>query len=119
MRVEVAVENPNLEIVPGMYAAVNLKVQRHPQSLAIPIETVGGRQNPTVYVVNSNSEIEDRPIKLGLETPDKRRADRAWRDAAQASSRDLSRSNGLRDVSPRRKCACSVTIGVMPLVTMT
>ncbi len=71
MIVEVEMTNSNLQIVPGMYAAVNLKVQRHPQVLAIPSQVVGGEKNPTVYVVNDNSEIEARPITLGLETPNK------------------------------------------------
>ncbi len=71
MIVEVEVANPELEIVPGMYATVKLKVQRHPQTLAVPTEVIGGEKNPTVYVVNTNSEIEARNVTIGLETPDK------------------------------------------------
>lgn len=70
MTTEMEVENPNLEIVPGMYGAVQLPVQKHPNALAVPSQAVGGGNNPTVYVVNQNNEIESRPVKLGLETPD-------------------------------------------------
>ena len=71
MTVEVEVDNPKLEIVPGMYASVALKVEKHAQALAVPVQAVGGEKNPTVYVVNENSEIESRPVKLGMETAEK------------------------------------------------
>jgi RND family efflux transporter MFP subunit len=69
MITEIEVANPNLEIVPGMYAAVDLKVERRPQVLAIPIQAVGSEKN-SVYVIGENHEIESRVVKLGLETPD-------------------------------------------------
>lgn len=71
MMVEVEIPNPNLEIVPGMYAALDLKVQSRSQALAVPIGVVSGEKHPTVYVINQNSEIESRPVTLGLETPDR------------------------------------------------
>jgi RND family efflux transporter MFP subunit len=69
MITELEVENPNLEIVPGMYARVTLKFERHQNALAVPIQAVEGQKNLTVYVVNANHEIEERPVKLGLEMP--------------------------------------------------
>jgi RND family efflux transporter MFP subunit len=69
MITEIEVPNPNLELVPGMYASVDLKVQSRPQVLAIPIEAVPGEQKSSVYMLNDKDEIEERPIKLGLETP--------------------------------------------------
>ncbi len=71
MITELEVPNPDLEIVPGMYARVLLKLERHSNALAIPIQAVSGEKNPTVYVVNAANEIESRPVTLGLETPDK------------------------------------------------
>jgi RND family efflux transporter MFP subunit len=71
MMTEIEVPNPKLEIVPGMYASVVLKVERRPQVLAIPTEAVATDKKPTVYVVNGKQEIEERSVKLGLETPDK------------------------------------------------
>jgi RND family efflux transporter MFP subunit len=71
MMTEMEVENPSLEIVPGMYAAVVLKVQDHLQALAIPTQAAGGETDSIVYVINADHEIESRPVKLGMETPDK------------------------------------------------
>lgn len=71
MMTEIEVANPNLEIVPGMYASVLLKVERRPRVLALPTEAVGGGSESTVYVINADQEIESRPVKLGLETPEK------------------------------------------------
>jgi RND family efflux transporter MFP subunit len=71
MTTEVEVPNPDLKLMPGMYASVVLKVEKRPHALAVPIEAVTGEKNPTVYVVNQNNQIEERPVKLGLETPDK------------------------------------------------
>jgi RND family efflux transporter MFP subunit len=71
MMTEIEVPNPNLELVPGMYATVTLKVEKHDQALAVPIEAVTGGKTPTVYVVNHDNQIVEREVKLGLETPDK------------------------------------------------
>lgn len=71
MITEIEVPNPNLKLVPGMYATVTLKVEKRPQALAVPIEAVIGGNPPVVYVVNQNNEIEARPVALGMETPDK------------------------------------------------
>lgn len=70
MIAEVEVPNPKLGIDPGMYATVALKVENHTNTLAIPTEAVIAGATPTVFVVNTNNEIEQRPVQLGLETPD-------------------------------------------------
>ncbi len=69
MITEIEVLNPNLEIIPGMYATVVLKVEEHPQSLAIPIQASASGGNTKVLIVNAGHEIEERPVTLGLETP--------------------------------------------------
>jgi RND family efflux transporter MFP subunit len=68
MVVEMEVPNPSLELVPGMYATVTLKIEDRPHALAIPIEAVpsGGKR---VLVVNSAHRLEERAVILGLETP--------------------------------------------------
>jgi len=70
MITEMLVENPNLEIVPGMYAVVQFKYESHSNSLAIPIEAISNPKDPSVHIINDNHEIESRPVKLGIETPD-------------------------------------------------
>ncbi len=71
MTTEIEVPNPDLKLVPGMYATVVLKVEKHPQTLAVPIEAVAGEKSPTVYVLNRSDQIEERAVTLGLETSDK------------------------------------------------
>lgn len=71
MITEIEVPNPNLELMPGMYATVVLKVEKRLQALAVPTEAVAGEKTHTVYVVNRNNQIEERAVKLGLETADK------------------------------------------------
>jgi RND family efflux transporter MFP subunit len=71
MTTEIEVPNPNLELMPGMYATVVLKVEKRLQVLAVPTEAVIGEKTPTVYVVNRDNQIEEHAVKLGLETPDK------------------------------------------------
>jgi len=70
MITEIEVPNPDLKLVPGMYATVTLKVEKRPQALAVPIEAVFGVP-PVVYIVNQDDQVEERSVTLGLETPDK------------------------------------------------
>lgn len=71
MTTEIEVDNPNLELVPGMYTSVAIPVDVHKDTLAVPIEAIPPGETNSVYVVNSQNEIEDRPVKLGINTPNK------------------------------------------------
>jgi RND family efflux transporter MFP subunit len=70
MHTEVQVPNPNYEIVPGMYAYVELPTVRNVNALAVPIQAVQrtGEGAGTVLVVNAQHAIEPRNVKLGMET---------------------------------------------------
>jgi len=68
MMTEIEVPNPKLQIVPGMYCRVLLKVERRPQALAVPIQAVPPGYGDTVYVVNAQNQIEERTVTLGLMT---------------------------------------------------
>jgi RND family efflux transporter MFP subunit len=68
MITELEVLNSNLEIDPGMYATVVFQAEGRPQSLAIPIQASASGGTTRVLIVNSNHEIEERPVTLGLET---------------------------------------------------
>jgi len=70
MTVEMEVDNPKLELVPGMYASVILKADQRPKAVAIPTEAITSGKN-TIYVVNAENEVEQRTVTLGLETPTK------------------------------------------------
>lgn len=69
MMTEIEVPNPNLEIVPGLYASVVFQAERHPDALAIPVQAVPPGQTSTVYVVNNQNILEEEPVTLGMETP--------------------------------------------------
>jgi RND family efflux transporter MFP subunit len=69
MATEIEVSNADLSLVPGMYANLSLPVERRENALTIPIQAAPPGQMASVYVINSQNEIEDRPVKLGLETP--------------------------------------------------
>jgi RND family efflux transporter MFP subunit len=68
MATEVEVPNSDLAIIPGMYATVMLHVEKHPHALAIPVEAIGSSASPTAYVVNQQGQIEERSLKLGVES---------------------------------------------------
>ena len=68
MTTEIEVPNPNLELVPGMYAEVVLKTARRAQVLAIPVEAIPPGES-SVYVINDKNQIEVRPVALGIDTP--------------------------------------------------
>jgi RND family efflux transporter MFP subunit len=68
MIVEMEVPNPTLELVPGMYAKVEIKVDQRDRVLTIPVEAVApGRRS--VLLVNSANKVEERPVTFGIETP--------------------------------------------------
>jgi RND family efflux transporter MFP subunit len=69
MIVEADVQNPDFKLVPGMYASVSLRPEHRDQTLAVPVEAVSREKSTTVLVVNQANKIEQREIKIGLETP--------------------------------------------------
>jgi RND family efflux transporter MFP subunit len=71
MMAEIQVPNPDLKIIPGMYATVVLDVERHANALVIPTQAVSAGRTPSVFVVNRDDQLEKRDVTLGLETPDK------------------------------------------------
>ena len=71
MATEIEVANPDLTLVPGMYVNLALPVEHREHVLSIPIHAVPPEQMSNVYVINSQNEIEERPVTLGLETPNR------------------------------------------------
>jgi len=70
MHTEVQVPNPEFKLVPGMYASVKIPTQSAAAALAIPVQAVrpSGNGQGTVLVVNKSNRIEERSVKLGLQT---------------------------------------------------
>lgn len=71
MDVEMDVENPDLKLIPGMYASATIELEKKEQAISLPVQAVARGSQATVYVVNAKNEIEERQVKIGLETPTK------------------------------------------------
>jgi RND family efflux transporter MFP subunit len=69
MMTEMELDNPNLEIVPGMYAVVLFKFDQHANALTVPTEAISNPKQPMVNIIDANDEIESRPVTLGVEMP--------------------------------------------------
>jgi RND family efflux transporter MFP subunit len=70
MHTEVEVPNPNYELIPGMYASVEIPLHTAAKVLAVPIQVVqpAGQDKGTVLLVNSANQIEKRTVTLGMQT---------------------------------------------------
>ena len=75
MDTEVDVPNPNLVLIPGMYAEVKLTLERSSGAVAVPVTAVdldasssGAASTGRVMVVTPNNRVELRKVTLGLET---------------------------------------------------
>jgi RND family efflux transporter MFP subunit len=69
METEVDVPNTNLTLVPGMYAEANLTLDHRAKALAIPLMAVSTQgDKSTVFVVTADNKVEERQVKLGLQT---------------------------------------------------
>jgi RND family efflux transporter MFP subunit len=71
MKVEVDVPNSDLKLIPGMYASVLLHLDRRPNVLVVPVQGVSRAKFSSAFVVDQEGRIEERPVTLGLETPEK------------------------------------------------
>ena len=77
MDTEVDVPNPSLVLIPGMYAEVDLTLDRRAKVLAIPVMAVdmdnsdaqpGAAQIGQVLIVTPNNRVERRKVTLGIES---------------------------------------------------
>ena len=69
MKTEVDVPNPNLELVPGMYAEVDLITEQRKDVLTVPVEAVDGSgDSARVFTVQPAGSIRIVPVHLGIET---------------------------------------------------
>jgi RND family efflux transporter MFP subunit len=70
MLTEVDVDNSDYAYTPGMYATVKLTLAQKKDALTIPIQSLNAGDKPTVLVVQ-DGRIVEKPVTVGLETPDK------------------------------------------------
>ena len=74
MATEVDVPNSSLVLIPGMYAEVDLTLDRRNAVLAIPVTAVdvdSAAATGRVMVITPNNRVEVRTISLGIETASK------------------------------------------------
>lgn len=74
MDTEVDVANPDLLLIPGMYAEVRLTLDRRNKVLTIPVAAIGlgdDASSAQVAVITSDNHVEFRKVQLGLETATK------------------------------------------------
>jgi RND family efflux transporter MFP subunit len=70
MHTEVEVPNPNYELVPGMYASVEIPLRKAAAVLAVPTQVVqpASPDKGTVLLVNDSNQVERRTVTLGVQT---------------------------------------------------
>jgi RND family efflux transporter MFP subunit len=70
MHTEVDVPNPKYELVPGMYATVELPLKTEKNVLIVPTQTVqaSGEGQGSVLVVDSENKIEKRSVTTGIQS---------------------------------------------------
>lgn len=73
MDAEVDLDNSDLAITPGIYATAVVKMERREDTIVAPIEAVTRDKSgtATVYLINKENKIEERAVKVGVETPTK------------------------------------------------
>lgn len=70
MHTEVDVQNRDRILMPGLFAEADVALEHRDDIPTVPLQAVNHEGNKTtVFVVGRNNEIEDRPITLGLQTP--------------------------------------------------
>ena len=70
MMTEIDVPNPQLELVPGMYATATITLQSKPGVLTVPIQAVSKQGDQEIVLrVNERNEIEEQRVQVGLEEP--------------------------------------------------
>jgi RND family efflux transporter MFP subunit len=69
MHTEVQVPNPKYQIIPGMYATVDIPLQTEQNVLSVPVQAVqsSSQGHGTVLVVDGTNHIERRDVVLGIE----------------------------------------------------
>jgi RND family efflux transporter MFP subunit len=71
MHTEIDVPNPKLEIVPGMYAEALMVLKKKRDALTVPVQALTREESRvTVFLVDKDNKIQERPVQLGIETPD-------------------------------------------------
>ena len=70
MTAEVDVKNPQLQLIPGMYAEVKLDTANAKDAVVVPPDAIDGvADNQRVFIFDRNGTLHSRKIRTGLQTP--------------------------------------------------
>ena len=101
MNTEVDVRNPSLVLVPGMYAEVDLRLERHDGVLAIPLNAIERNEGAASVYRVANNRIEVQPVVLGLETANRAQVKSGLRDGDLVVIGNRSGLRAGQDVKPK------------------
>lgn len=65
-RLELALDNPGHEVLPGMFFRARLVKQRFPQALAVPLYAIIGRGDDQYVFVDEGGIVRKQPVRLGV-----------------------------------------------------
>jgi multidrug efflux pump subunit AcrA (membrane-fusion protein) len=65
------VPNPDLTLVPGMYAYVSMALAGAKGVLAVPVQAIDRVEDKTTLLVVDHDRVERRDVAVGIETPDR------------------------------------------------
>lgn len=69
MHTEVDIPNPQRVLIPGVYAEATLTLDRNGDALVVPLQAVNqGSNQASVLVVNGSNQVEERDVRLGVQT---------------------------------------------------
>jgi RND family efflux transporter MFP subunit len=72
METEIDVPNPQLELVPGMYADADIVLDRSTDVLVAPVQAVDrDGDKTTVLAVTDEKRVEPRSVRIGLQSADR------------------------------------------------
>jgi RND family efflux transporter MFP subunit len=113
MHTEVDVPNPKYELIPGMYAYVQIPVKTAVHALALPIQAVEftGHGQGNVLSVNEQSQIEPRKVQLGVQTASEVQIVSGLQGGEQVVFGDLTRFHPGERVKPERVNLASLENG--------
>jgi RND family efflux transporter MFP subunit len=70
MTAEVDIKNTNRDLIPGMYAQVQLTLADFPNAVAVPVGAIDGEGNAgKVYLVDAAGIVHLRSVRIGIQSP--------------------------------------------------
>lgn len=91
MHTEVDVKNPDHLLIPGLYAEANVELDQKDNVPTVPLQALNHEgSKTTVFVVTPNGELDDREVKVGLQTTSDAEILSGLNDGEQVVISDLS-----------------------------